>query len=307
MSVYKEPIEWIKESVDSILHQSYRNFEFIIIIDNPNNQEIIGFLKETSLLDSRVKIFINSENLGLTKSLNKAISLSGNTEYIARMDADDIALKDRLQKQIDFLDKNKHIGVCGTGIDYFGTKVGTNIYPLSTDDVYLFIENCFAHSTVVMRRNVLVNGYYNEDFIVSQDYELWNRLYAEGVLFHNIPEVLLKYRVSSQQIMHSKGELQRKMSRINHRNALYFYCCNHDIDFTIPEGSFKISHIEKLLTLLNIPKEKQNILLYYLLLSVKDNLTNKILYIARNIRLLKYWQIIRIIYHHIRKTDIAKF
>ena len=105
MSVYNEPLDWVQESIDSILQQTFGNFEFIIINDNPNNKELFDFLITNKIKDNRIIIINNDENIGLTKSLNKGLERAKG-EYIARMDADDISLPERLEKQINFLNTN---------------------------------------------------------------------------------------------------------------------------------------------------------------------------------------------------------
>lgn len=103
MSVYKEPIDWLCQSIDSILEQSYNYFEFIIVCDNPNYSVGIRVLNDYSNKDSRIKLLFNEVNIGLTRSLNKALALSQG-EYIARMDADDIADKERFAQEVDYLE-----------------------------------------------------------------------------------------------------------------------------------------------------------------------------------------------------------
>ena len=115
MTVYKESKEELKESFESIINQTYKNIEFIIVIDNPKEQWRIDFIK--SYNDSRVKLVVNKENLGLPLSLNKALKLvTGN--YIARMDADDISILDRLEKQLTYL-KNSDCDLVGCYMQYF--------------------------------------------------------------------------------------------------------------------------------------------------------------------------------------------
>ena len=95
MSTYKEPIEWIQQSVDSILNQTYKNLEFIIIVDNPEYAELVSLLNDYADSDDRISVVVNNNNIGLVKSLNKALSFCTG-EYVARMDADDISLPERL-------------------------------------------------------------------------------------------------------------------------------------------------------------------------------------------------------------------
>ena len=110
MSVYREPLEWIDASIKSILVQTYGDFEFLIVNDNPESEELCHFLNEKALSDNRISLIANERNIGLTKSLNVALTKS-NGEYIARMDADDIACLNRLSSQVEYLDKNANHSV----------------------------------------------------------------------------------------------------------------------------------------------------------------------------------------------------
>ena len=101
MSIYSEEEEWIRESIDSILNQTFSDFEFIIINDNPNRDKNNSLLTEYTRIDNRIIIITNEENIGLTKSLNKGLEIARG-KYIARMDADDISLPTRFEKQVDF-------------------------------------------------------------------------------------------------------------------------------------------------------------------------------------------------------------
>ncbi|MCD0089063.1 glycosyltransferase family 2 protein, partial [Streptococcus agalactiae] len=104
MSIYNEPLKYIKSSIDSILSQTLKNFEFIIVIDNPDREDVYDILQTYLASDARVKVLSNERNMGLAYSLNKAIKYSvGN--YIFRMDADDISYPERFEKQINFMEK----------------------------------------------------------------------------------------------------------------------------------------------------------------------------------------------------------
>ena len=115
MSTYNEKEIWVKEAVDSILNQTVNDFEFIIIVDKPDNNKIIDLLHEYEMNDKRVKVYINNKNLGLVKSLNKAIRLS-NGKFIARMDADDYSYPQRFEKQLNLLQNNPDVSLCATGV-----------------------------------------------------------------------------------------------------------------------------------------------------------------------------------------------
>ena len=112
MSVYSERVDWIRKSIDSILNQTYSDFEFIIVNDKPDKEENAQLLEEYAARDSRIKVLTNEENIGLTKSLNKAFALAEG-EFIARMDADDMALPERFKIQLEFM--NAHPEIIASG------------------------------------------------------------------------------------------------------------------------------------------------------------------------------------------------
>ena len=120
MSIYNEKESWIKESIESILNQTHKNLEFIIIIDNPTREDLIKVVKKYAKKDNRIKYFINIENKGLVYSLNRALEYC-NGEFIARMDADDISHLNRFEKQLEYLKKNK-LDLIGSNVNLFNEK-----------------------------------------------------------------------------------------------------------------------------------------------------------------------------------------
>lgn len=207
MSIYNEPEEWLRDSIESILHQTFGDLEFIIVNDNPgralNNQVIEHYMA----LDNRIVRIDNAMNLGLTCSLNIALrEAKGN--YIARMDGDDISLPDRLKVQHDFMEKHPDIGLCGCWISYFGTinllTSRINRLPVTPADIktaFLFY-NPLVHPSVFFRKDLLysTNTMYDEQFRNAQDYLLWENLLNHSIQLANINKVLLRYRVSNEQI-----------------------------------------------------------------------------------------------------------
>lgn len=207
MCVYSEKEYWIKEAIDSILSQTFSDFEFIIVNDNPNDSVIDKLIK--SYTDSRIKYHRNIANYGLAKSLNIAIRLAEG-EFIARMDADDISFIDRLEKQILFFNNSKEIDLVGCQariINEIGAEGGLLKCPITSEEVKVsaLFGVPFIHPTVMFRKKVFseYNFYYNEDFSTAQDFELWTRFVhrLNGV---NLAEPLLYYRQSNQQITSSK-------------------------------------------------------------------------------------------------------
>lgn len=211
MSVYNTKIEYLSESIESILHQTFKDFEFIIINDN-SNFEVTEYLN--NIQDKRVKIFHNDVNMGLTKNLNFGVNLAQG-DYIARMDADDISHPNRLKKQVEYLNKNPDVGVVGTRGHRFGDVKRQFNVPLNHDDIKagLLTGNTLGHPTVMGRIEVFKKFPYNENFRTSQDYELWSRIIWSTKVV-NLSERLFKYRVHKEQVSSQKKEMQDNAANI---------------------------------------------------------------------------------------------
>ncbi len=187
--------QFLRESVTSILEQSYTNFEFIIV-DDGSTDDGDYYLK--SISDSRVKLLRNSQNLGVVNSLNYGLAAS-NGKYIARMDGDDISLKTRLETQVRFLEKHSETVVVGSfieNIDRLGNALGLSTYPTEDADIREALKTGapFAHPSTLIRRSALASvGGYRRQFVCAEDYDLWLRLAEVGRL-HNLSNVLLRYR-----------------------------------------------------------------------------------------------------------------
>lgn len=205
---------FLREAIDSILAQNYRDFE-LLIIDDGSSDGSAAVVESYS--DQRIRFIRNGKNLGLVNTLNKGLDLARG-EYVARMDQDDISLPLRLEKQVACLDANADIGVCGTNIEVFGIGNYIQEYPGAPDEVKssLFFYNALAHPTVIMRKSLL-DKYglrYSPDFVHAEDYDLWQRC-SHAFLVVNLPEVLLRYRtaMTSYCRVHSDEQQQtlRKM------------------------------------------------------------------------------------------------
>ena len=200
----------LKSAVNSILTQTYKDFEFIIIND-ASTDDSLSILK--NFKDKRIKIITNRHQLGLTKSLNKGLAQI-KTKYIARMDADDISLPTRLEKQVSYLDTHSQIGLLGSAaflINDQGKELGLKRFP--SDYLHLrrqALSFCpFIHPTWMIRRSVLLQiGDYNESFPFAQDYELVLRLLNQFQAA-NLEEPLIKYRVNSDSAI-SLGNLKKQ-------------------------------------------------------------------------------------------------
>ncbi|OGF35795.1 hypothetical protein A2303_04670 [Candidatus Falkowbacteria bacterium RIFOXYB2_FULL_47_14] len=207
MPVYNAA-KYLHEAIDSILNQSFRDFEFLIIDDGStdNSRKIIE-----SYNDPRIRLIINDTNLRLIATLNKGIDLARG-EYIARMDADDISLPKRIEKQVDFMDKNPKIGACGTWVKTFGESTGVNKYYTKSDDIkagFLF-NTQMAHPSVIFRASLFKERglCFDPNFIHAEDYELWTRI-APLTEFANLNKILLYYRITKNNISNQYAKTQR--------------------------------------------------------------------------------------------------
>jgi glycosyltransferase involved in cell wall biosynthesis len=210
MSVYNGE-HYLQEAVESVLQQTYTDYEFIIIEDG-SRDDTWAILTEYASRDQRVVLVQNQENLGLTKSLNLGLT-QAKGKYIARQDADDISLPSRLACQVDFLEKNPEIGVVGTQMEIMDeseNKVDAFSVPCSHSMIAwtLLFDRSFAHPSVVMRKEVLdQSGGYNASFKVAQDHELWTRL-VELTRFANLSETLVRYRTHEDAICRKRAAEQ---------------------------------------------------------------------------------------------------
>ena len=199
--------KYVGEAIESILNQSFSNFELIIINDGSSDYSEKVIL---SFKDSRIIYIKNETNLKLIATLNLGLKLAQG-KYIARIDADDLAMLDRLTKQVDFLDKHQDYGLIGTFAKLFGSEVGSLEYVQDDSAIRyaLLTHNPFIHSTVMFRNSIIKNYKlcYEDKQIYVEDYDLWIRIlsFTKGKL---LPEYLVNYRVHSSQISSIYKELQ---------------------------------------------------------------------------------------------------
>ena len=222
MSVYKEDNALLNKCIQSILTQTYSNFEFIIV-DDGASAENISLIK--SFHDLRIKLIRNPKNIGLTKSLNVAIKNSkGN--YIARIDSDDFSHEERLSKQIDFLQKNRQYILCGSMSLELNSGVAlkqhTKFYQEHSQIIQAICSmNPFTHSTIMLTRSAIDSiGGYDESFKYAQDYQLVYQLSKVGKLY-NIPIPLVTRTIDQGRISFSHYKEQLKCS-MRTRNQILF-------------------------------------------------------------------------------------
>ena len=200
MPVYNSE-KTIRNSIESILKQTYKNWCLIIIDDGStdNTRSIIN-----GYTDRRIKLIKSLKNNGVAASLNIGIdNLNDDSKYVARMDSDDIMLEYRLEKQVEYLEKHEKVSILGSNmiIKKEGSPTNTRLvshYPNDNISIMtsLLFNNPIAHPTVMLRKNVLKENRYDTNFKWCEDYELWSRLAIKKYVFHNIPEPLLIYHSS---------------------------------------------------------------------------------------------------------------
>lgn len=198
MSTLNTPEDYLRASVESILNQTYTNFELIIVNDGStaNDVEIIN-----SYNDDRIVILDNPENCGLAYSLNRGLD-AAKGEYIMRMDSDDIALPDRILEQYEYMESHPDVDIAGALAWRFGAKEGLLKTPYTDTDLnmQLFFKDNIVHPSVIMRKSFLDkhNLRYDPQFRRSQDYELWSRAREVGKLVI-MPKLVLRYRCHAGQ------------------------------------------------------------------------------------------------------------
>ena len=201
---------YIEESVYSILNQTYKNIE-CIVIDDASTDQTCALVERIAAHDVRVKLFRKEQNTGYTESLNMGLKLARG-KYIARMDADDLAMPERLEKQVAYMEANPDCVVCGTA--YKLHHNGFAIYPpVSHHEIMLgmMYGNVFCHPSILMRTSVLAENelLYDTNYEPSEDYDMWVRLSRYGKLA-NLPDVLLSYRLHLSSVSSSRSLIQKK-------------------------------------------------------------------------------------------------
>lgn len=208
MPVYNAE-KYLPAAIESILNQTFSDFEFLILNDGStdNSAAIISRYR-----DSRIRLIQAAENQGLIAQLNQGLHLARG-RYIARMDADDISLKNRLEKQVKFLEAHPEVGILGAAISHLGPAgiTYTETFPLTHPRIqsFLLLDTPFAHPVVMLRRAVLLENHlhYHPAYPAAEDYKLWLDMLqvTQGA---NLPEPLLYYRDSGTQVSKQHHALQ---------------------------------------------------------------------------------------------------
>lgn len=221
MSVYNG-LPYLKEAIDSILQQTFSDFEFLII-DDASTDGSSQLLAEYAERDRRIRILTNQKNRGLGYSLARGVEVA-TTPWIARMDADDIAVPDRLQLQMDYVKEHPDVDILGGYLGFIndqGKFLFKKPVPTSHEEIYRLIwTNPFSHITVLFRREAILRvGSYSDRTHRSEDYELWFRCAREGVIFANLPVILTYYRFSENNLKRNPFRVLRERVVIGWRGC----------------------------------------------------------------------------------------
>jgi len=194
---------FLSESIQSILNQTFYEFELIILNDK-STDESLEIINKFKAIDNRIVLIDKEQNVGPANLRNEGINIAKG-DYIALMDADDIAMPSRFEKQFTFLKNNPEIGLCGTWFTFFGAESKTIKHSVDSDAIKVsFLHSCnIGNPTVMFKKEVLGDLKFDNDYVPVEDYDLWSRLLAK-TKFHNIPESLLNYRQHNTNISKTK-------------------------------------------------------------------------------------------------------
>lgn len=303
MTTYNEEKNIFLKSLESIQNQSFEQFEVLIIVDNKENKDIIEILERKSKEDQRIKYIINEENLGLPLSLNKGIDLI-DTKYIARMDADDIAEFDRIEKQYKYLEEHPNVDLIGSNIifmsydesnSYKRRKIPTMSAAISQMMKY---ANVMSHPTFFGKTDVFKKIKYR-NIKYSQDYDFCCRLIELKYNIGNINEYLLKYRLP-------KEENEKK---IVFQNITYYYIQRNFRKKCLVKSDI-CSIINDSFSKVNVSRSYRAIKFYDIALDYLKNkkIISSLLYFFKSFALSKYQrqQIINLAFYYIKKRRYIK-
>jgi len=219
MPVYNVAL-YVTEAINSILNQTFKDFELLIINDGSTDSTREEVLKFS---DPRIRFVENEHNIGLANTLNRGIELAQG-EYIARMDGDDISLPERLAKQFAILDSLPNIDICGAGYRFFGSRNYSAIYPAQHEEIKIgLLFGCCMIIPLFRRQSIINAGLrYNQEYFPAEDYHFWTECVHE-LNMYNIPEILFLYRMHSTQVsevMTNQSEMSNTV-RISYFKSLF--------------------------------------------------------------------------------------
>lgn len=234
--------KYISEALDSILCQTYSDFEFIII-DDGSMDDTYEILKRYQAMDNRINI-ISRKNKGLIETLNEGVDLARG-KWLARMDSDDIALPHRFERQLKMLE-SMGADICGSWVQRFGTSDKRIVRLRKTNDAIkaeMLFCSPFAHPSVMMRTSLIKHLRYDTVWESAEDYDLWERAIENGYVMTNVQEVLLLYRVHNEQISIKSAEFQKQQGQEIRRRYWNFIFNKMQIDQSNVDETLKIFNV----------------------------------------------------------------
>ena len=231
--------KYLREAIDSILNQTFSDFEFIILNDGSTDktEEII-----LSYSDPRIVYVKNEENLQIVKTLNKGIALAKG-KYIARMDADDVSVPERLFMQHHYLTCNPNVDLCSTFVETFGGFKNKWSYPTCHEDikVAMLFFSPIAHAAIMCKSSLLKNCFYNDEYNKAEDYYLWSEL-IKNYTFSVIPQYLYLYRQHEDMTCVKANPLQLSRANQVRKKLLADFGLNYaedEFDLHVSIGRYK--------------------------------------------------------------------
>jgi glycosyltransferase EpsE len=221
MSVYNDE-EYLEKSMNSILDQTFSDFEFLII-DDASTDESVSILKSYASNDERIRLVLNEKNKGLSYNLAEGVEMA-EASWIARMDADDIACENRLEVQKEYVENHPDVDIVGsyvTDIDEHDQEMEIRKVPVSHEKISDLIWTCpFIHPTVMFRKEAILEaGSYDRNLRRRQDYDLWFRCKAANLKFANIPSPILYYRSTFDYYKKNNIKVQFKQFKMGIKGA----------------------------------------------------------------------------------------
>ena len=234
MATYNDQPEYLIMAIDSIIQQSFKDWE-LIIVDDSDDTNTIDTIDKYSEKDGRVRVIRNKEKkYGFVPALNAGLELAQG-KYVGRMDGDDVSYPQRLEKEVGFLEEHQNVDVVGTQtaiIDEYGNKTSEIKFPSNGLKFRLFqmIRCPMQHGTILMRRSLIDKGIrYDDSFKRSEDLELWLRLQKQGYQLYNIQEILYDFRIEAgyakkRSRIHFKYNMKARQGNINRRHPITSIC-----------------------------------------------------------------------------------